>query len=326
MARVISVSDILENAHSNPSAAWGKGKDSNEPGTDPNCASARLHKPTLKLHISEPTSVSDSTLIFAMGSCFAREVEAAFLRRGIAVASRPRSLVALERGWEESALTNRYNTPSMLLEFRRLLESPSAVPDDALLIPIREDTWMDAHYHEIFSGPIEQILERRRRFHADLQALREADIVILTLGLNEAPFDPACGLYRNVAPTPRELKSKGRVEVHVLSTRENLEALDGIRSLIKQHCKPTAKLIVTVSPVPLTRTFTKDDAIVANAAGKSVLRAAVHEFCSLYGDAIYFPSYEIALNADHRAVFKGDKRHIHRKFVDQIVSQFAGAS
>jgi hypothetical protein len=57
---------------------------------------------------------------------------------------------------------------------------------------------------------------------------------------------------------------------------------------------PNIKLVLTLSPVPLARTFEFSSAIVADAVSKSVLRAAIHELIGMYPEKIfYFPSYEM---------------------------------
>jgi hypothetical protein len=52
----------------------------------------------------------------------------------------------------------------------------------------------------------------------------------------------------------------------------------------------------------------------------------VAEFCATHDDVGYFPSYEMAINADPQAVFMGDKRHIRQEFVAHIVERFVSQS
>jgi hypothetical protein len=303
---------------------WGKGKDSSEPGTDPNCASARLHQATLPMRLSGPArSISRSAALFAMGSCFAREIEKVCAARGLEIMSRVEEDPAIEAsGLPEVGLLNRYNTASMLLEFRRLLEGPEAVPDEALLVDAGGGLWFDAHYHQVLPDTREAVIARRHRFWRDQQGLRRADVIVVTLGLTEAGYDPEVGLYRNVSPTTREMRRLLPVELHILSFAQNLSNLHEMHRLIREHCKPGALFVVTVSPIPLTLTYTDRDVIEANAASKATLRAAADEFFREHDDVVYFPSYEMATLADPAVVWRGDKRHIEKPFVRHIIDQF----
>jgi hypothetical protein len=118
------------------------------------------------------------------------------------------------------------------------------------------------------------------------------------------------------------MRRQHTVELHVLSFAETLSHLNAMHSLIREHCKPGALFVVTVSPIPLTFTYTDRDVIEANAESKATLRAAAGEFCRDHGDVVYFPSYEMATLADPATVWRGDKRHVEKPFVRHIVDQF----
>lgn len=266
-------------------------------------------------------TIHQGASIFAMGSCFAREIEEAFAQRNFPILSRP-PFDLLPSGRAEYGTLNRYNTASMLLEFRRLLEDQSVVPDDALLIRESAEVFSDAHYHNASTGTLAEVLDRRRRFHAIFQNVKAADLIVLTLGLNEAGYEIDSGLYRNVSPTFKEMRRGAKLEVHTLTVQENVANLEAIRGLVRKHCYKSPPIVVTVSPVPLSLTYLTDDVVVANGASKATLRAAACEFCSLHTDVHYFPSYEIAMNSDPACVFEPDKRHIRLQFVRHIIGQF----
>jgi hypothetical protein len=66
---------------------------------------------------------------------------------------------------------------------------------------------------------------------------------------------------------------------------------------------PGARLLLTVSPVPMTATASRDHILVANGVSKSVLRAAAGAFADRHEDVGYFPSYEIITSAASRGIF-----------------------
>lgn len=322
--RTFDIEEQRKNLKIGPAVQWGRGETTNDPGRHPLNASNRVHKARMVMWSEpDPAPLKPGATIFTMGSCFAREIENGLEARGFDIASYiPGTFDEVGReGRTEVALTNRYNTPSMLLEMRRLLEGAGIVPDDALISTDSRGRSFDAHYNATIHE-IDDLLERRARFHAHFQRIREADALFFTLGLNEAAYDTEAGLYRNVSPTVNEIRAGRPLEVHSFTVAENVAQLEQIRALIRTHCVKSPRIFITVSPVPLTLTHQDCDVIVANTEGKSILRAAVAEICARHDDVTYFPSYEMATTADPAGVFKGDKRHINPKFVRQIITTF----
>jgi hypothetical protein len=71
----------------------------------------------------------------------------------------------------------------------------------------------------------------------------------------------------------------------------------------------TDKILLTVSPVPLTKTFTNEDAVVANSYSKSVLRVCAQELKERHPEVDYFPSFEIVSSCGLDS-FKEDNIHV----------------
>ncbi|NUB46515.1 GSCFA domain-containing protein [Fertoebacter nigrum] len=318
---VVSPDQALQTFKIDGATQWGKGRNSHQPGTNPMNASARLHQQSIRFFVDgTPEQILPGSTIFAVGSCFAREIERHLARQGFKIASFVPG--ETDDGKSEVSITNRYNTASMLLEMRRLLEEPDILADDALLIEQRPGSYADAHYHDATVGDKETVLGRRKRFYEHFQSIRDADVLFFTLGLNEAGYDTRNGLYRNMSPTVRELRLALPLEVHSFTVAENVAALHEIYRLVRTHCTKNPKVFITVSPVPLTLTYQRKDVILANMEGKSILRAAAAEFCAQVSDVIYFPSFEMAMSCDPHHVFRGDKRHINSDFVSSIVGEF----
>ena len=321
---VMSAQDMARSLRIPGATQWGKGATSDHPGKHPMNASVRLYQKEIQLWSGhDPVLIAPGSSIFAVGSCFAREIERVLYLKGFNIGSY--MLGDVDPGITEVTLTNRYNLASMLLELRRLLESESVLPDTALLMQQGPETYTDGHYHDyngIATGSLDEVLSRRSKFYEQFQSIRDADSLFFTLGLNEAAYDTRVGLYRNISPTVREIRMGEPLEVHTFTTAENLAYLESIYALIRTHCPKNPHIFITVSPVPLTLTYQEKDVIVANAEGKAILRAAAAEFCASHPDVTYFHSYEMAMSAAPGAVFKGDKRHIKKSFVATIVAEF----
>ena len=72
---------------------------------------------------------------------------------------------------------------------------------------------------------------------------------------------------------------------------------------------PQAKIIVTVSPVPLIATYEDRHVLVSNCYSKAALRVAAEEIVAARPDIAYFPSYEIVMANAHRN-FAEDQRSV----------------
>jgi len=147
-----------------------------------------------------------------------------------------------------------------------------------------------------------------------------ADVFIITLGLSEIWYDEVTGgvFWRAV---PQDKHDPSRHKFRVSSVDENRDNLIAIVKLIRQ-VRPEAKIIFTLSPIPLVATFRDAPCIVANSVSKAILRTAVDEVIrSMPSDEIYYwPSYEIV-----REVFWSpwrERRHVEDAVLDFIMMMF----
>lgn len=83
-----------------------------------------------------------------------------------------------------------------------------------------------------------------------------------------------------------------------------------------------ARIIVTVSPVPLDTTFSGKDILVANTASKAILRSAAEAVAARHPHVDYFPSFDMVMSASRAHAFRGDCQHVTDETVDEIVSRF----
>ena len=162
------------------------------------------------------------------------------------------------------------------------------------------------------------------RATADLDAcirdgLLTADLFLITLGLTEVW--QKTDNHRFVCANPGYMKGGGWFDTRFrLSTfEENHANLEKTVALIKE-INPAARIVLTVSPVPLGGTFSSSDVLVANMESKSILRAAAGQICRTQEDAAYFPVYEMC-NAIGD-IYTEDGRHVRPEIVRDIVDTF----
>jgi GSCFA family len=272
--------------------------------------------------------------VFAMGSCFARVVEDAFLAQGAPVLSRPIDLAADPRFAMTNPhvrpieLVNRYNLGSMYAELRQLLNPASALDDDALVCALEAGAHHDLHYYDqwIASPDRDSLLTRRRTIREAFAGVARARVLVLTLGLTEAWYDTGHDLHLNVTPRASLVQAHPRqFELRLLDYEENLGYLLRIYDLLRRFGHPDFHLVLTVSPVPLSATFTADDVFVANMRSKCTLRAAADAFARRFANVDYFPSFEIAQGTRMEHACLADGRHPTPALGQRIVELFQQA-
>lgn len=158
-------------------------------------------------------------------------------------------------------------------------------------------------------------------------AFRATDFFIITLGLSEIWYDEISGgvFWRAV---PRASYDAQRHKFRVCSFTETKALIERIRELIRKHV-PSAKLLFTLSPIPLAATFRPMSCISANSASKAILRAALDEVMREHDDEMnqslfYFPSYEIVNDLFFRR-FGPDGRHVRAEILGFVMRLFEAA-
>jgi len=161
----------------------------------------------------------------------------------------------------------------------------------------------------------DRLLARRQQMFDVTSAAFRAKCAILTAGLIESWRDTKTGL--DVHSAEARGLDPDRFVLEVQDFDKCVTDLSAAIAAIRRQ-NPSCKFIVTTSPVPLKKTFTGQDVIIANMQSKSVLRAA----CGIVADrglADYFPSYEAAMLSAPDNVWQSDQRHVTNEFVERIV-------
>lgn len=156
-----------------------------------------------------------------------------------------------------------------------------------------------------------------------LKLFEQTDVFILTFGLSEVWCDDPTGevFWRAV---PFEVFDPERHKFRVTTVAENKANMRAIYDTIREF-RPEAKIIFTLSPIPLVTTFRRVSCITANSVSKAVLRSAIDELyrdVGYEGRLFYWPSYEIVEQAFGAGRYKEDRRHIKTPILDYIMALF----
>ena len=172
----------------------------------------------------------------------------------------------------------------------------------------------------------EQVI-KHRQFHISRvkELFQKLDLLIFTLGLTEMWVHRKSGTVYPTAPgtlagqfdeSVFEFKNASYIQI-LQDFNEFYKTLKNIRG-----GKPF-KVILTVSPVPLTATASGQHVLPSTVYSKSTLRSVAGElhFNSKFID--YFPSFEIVSNPRlHSSSFSDNLRSVRNESVEMVMSHF----
>lgn len=313
--RRLSAADAFAQLKANPDSDWPR-------RDDPGNRFAHYADPSFQPRfVLEP-----GQRIFTIGSCFARNIERTLADRGFDVPTL--AVEAHKRDWGgvSSPVLNNYVPAAIVPQIRWAFgrDEFEIGKHTAELAPSR---LIDLHLAlAVRPAPAEAVLARRAAVSAIYRNLASSHVILITLGLIEAWFDRRSGLYINCTPPRGVCRAEpSRFELHILSYQEVTASLSELLDLFGEVCPRGHRVILTVSPVPLTATFTTSDVAVANSYSKSVLRAAIEPFLDR-DNVDYFPSYESVVLTDRSIAFVDDQVHVEgamvRFNVDRMVARY----
>lgn len=159
---------------------------------------------------------------------------------------------------------------------------------------------------------------------ADVRRLfSELEVFVFTLGLTEGWRRRADGAVFPLAPGVAGGRFDAELYEFVNFTSD--EVLADLRGFARRlrSVNAGARLIITVSPVPLIATYEDRHVLVSTVHSKSVLRSAAGEFTQEAESADYFPSYEIVTGIPSRgAYFEPDLRSVTEDGVGHVMRVF----
>jgi tetratricopeptide (TPR) repeat protein len=269
--------------------------------------------------------------VFTIGSCFARGVEKHLAAMGFDIPMR--------RYLEENTglpvhgdyeLVTKYTPASIYQELnwtKRIRDRDGIVTDEDIepfLLDIGNGKFTDLQrsFQGEFGAAREDLLALRRTLYGLFEKAFDCDVVIITLGLIECWLDRKTGQYVEFSDHLRKCNDGGRFAFKRLSFQEAYDFAKRTVDLIGANGK--VNVLLTASPVPMMRTFTGDDVIVANMHSKSVLRAVAGQIAEEYPNVDYLPGYETVMLTKQAAIWSGDLRHIEPDFVGRIMSNLCG--
>ncbi len=270
-----------------------------------------------------PFVISREARVATAGSCFAQHISKRLKLGGF----RFMDMEVKSSGGEIYDFSARYGniyTARQLLQlFERAhgyftpLQGHWSQPDGSFCDPFRP---------RIREGGFPTIAELESDRGDHLAAVREMfrtlDVFVFTLGLTECWISKLDGAAYPLAPG---VAGGTFDDSHAFVNFTATEVAADVRAFWEKlrMINPTARMILTVSPVPLAATYADRHILVSNTYSKAALRVAAEEISSTCADIYYFPSYEIITgNYNHGRYYGSDLRSVTEEGVNHVMSVF----
>ncbi|MCX7889114.1 MAG: GSCFA domain-containing protein [Rhodobacteraceae bacterium] len=278
--------------------------------------------------------LAPSDRIVTAGSCFAQHVGRALRRNGFNVLDAEPAPPGLDpdeaaaRGY--GLYSARYGNIYTTRQLRQLLDEAWEGAPAFDSVWERDGRFYDALRPNIAPGGMASAAEVAAARAAHLARVREvfaqADVFIFTLGLTEAWMHRPTG--RVYATAPGTIAGRFDPAIHAFVNFRLAEVRDDLLAALARlrALNPALRVLLTVSPVPLTATASEAHVLPATVYSKSVLRACAGEICADHPWADYFPSYEIVTSArGGAAFFEPNLRSVTEAGVARVMRVFVGA-
>lgn len=271
------------------------------------------------------------TRVATAGSCFAQNigkfVRASELELIESEPTPPGMSVETAAAFGYGLFSGRYGNVYTARQLRQLLEDAwgETIHDGAIWT--RDGRFFDGLRPAVEPGGLDSEGEVRAHRLDHLRRVREifetADVFIFTLGLTEAWRDRKTGVVFPTAPGVVAGKfDPDRHEFVNFGMADTLEDLAAALAFL-HNPRPELKVILTVSPVPLTATASGEHVLTATTYSKAVLRAVAGEMAANDARIDYFPSYEIITGAPFGSrYYRENLRNVTAEGVEAAMSVF----
>lgn len=275
--------------------------------------------------------VKPSSKVVTYGSCFAQHLGKALQRNGyhwLITEHSPYGLSTDQKniyGYDVfSSRTGNIYTTSILSQWLAWSAGEVKCP---------EEFWEEGgRYYDPFRpniepngySSVEEMLRLREHTLASFKkSIEEADFFVFTLGLTESWINSELGYEYPMCPgtiagefdeNKHEFINQGYSDV----LRNLMSAISMMRALNNR-----LRIVLTVSPVPLTATKSEQHVLVATMRSKSVLRAVADEAAVRKKYIDYFPSYEVINSPIFRGMFfEPNLRSVNPAGVQLVMDNF----
>lgn len=279
---------------------------------------------SLPIEIGKTFPIGPDDRIVTAGSCFAQNVGKYLVKHY------PDRLLTHDEVTDgmplfSAAYGNIYTSRQMLELLREVFEG-----EGETLVAKREDgKFVDVLRPHMFEDGFdtEDAVRAAREEHkaAIKSVFEDATVFVFTLGLTEVWLDGETGRALPVCPNIYTGDEVYSCSFTSLTMGEVVRDMEQVIELVRK-INPDIRVLLTVSPVPLTATFAATDVLQSTVKSKSILRAAADELERGHEGVYYFPSFDMLFNPFvATGAFMENKRHVKPEMIENVMRYFDDA-
>jgi len=278
-----------------------------------------------------PFKIGLADRVVTAGSCFAQHIARYLKGSGFNVSitepAHPIATPEMAEAFNYGVFSARYGNIYTARQLLQLFQRAYGTFEPTENIWEGDGHWIDPFRPRIqphgFASRQEFEADRRKHFAAVRRAFEELDVFIFTLGLTESWRSRADGAVFPLCPgVAGGVFDAERHEFHNFTATEVADDLCAFIDALRE-VNPKAKVLLTVSPVPLVATAEPQHVLVSTVYSKSSLRVAAGMVSAAHSDIVYFPSYEIITGSFSRGKYFGaDCRSVTEDGVNHVMRIF----
>jgi hypothetical protein len=168
----------------------------------------------------------------------------------------------------------------------------------------------------------EVVLDRVQHLKCVREMFQDMDYFVFTLGLTECWISDEDGVVYPICPSVVS-NNTSSFSFKNLTVEEVVNDISEFNELLLKINK-NAKIVLSVSPVPLTATAIDQHVLISNTYSKAVLRVACEGIVNRHDNVSYFPSFEIIDGSFNMGkYFDENKRTINSLGVNHVMRVLA---
>ena len=270
--------------------------------------------------------------VATFGSCFARYLGPALRQRSFSWLETEPAPVGLSQQSADrfsyglfSCRTGAITTPRLLNQWINWSLGSEQPPEEYWVAAERViDPFRPTIEPGGFESLDEMLASRKQTLVSMKQAIEQADVFLFTLGMTEGWINSQAGFAYPACPgtIAGRFDADQHEFVNLNSEQVSQAMVEALSTL--WAVRPNLKVLLTVSPVPLTATASGDHVLPATSRSKSILRSVADELAR-FPDVDYFPSYELVMAPTPlfgQPMFEENQRSVSAWAVQRVMDVF----
>ena len=256
--------------------------------------------------------LNESSKVFCIGSCFARNISLFLKDRGI-----------------YSQFDDSYGFHYNPVTIHEELNRASGGRISNLFWKVDRggrDVFFDSLRNKIYAKSNAEIIKKSESINQKFKSyFQMSNSFVVTLGLSEVWEQRYMGGWKVINRAPiRDIYDSSQYRNRFLTVQQISDCLKKIIKIIQVAKGKNIPIVFTVSPIPLKTSSSRYDPRIANTRSKANLIVSVHQVLEELDNpyVTYFHSYDYFIAPNRPVMFKEDARHPLEQYVKNVCDMF----